>query len=742
MPDRDAVLAALDVGVLVQRGSTQIIYANEAAHRLLGMSPDALLGMSSMDEVWDVIRPDGTPIQAVELPVPRAAASGVPVRGVVMGVCPPGGGHRRWLLADAIPQRGQDGAVDLVVCSLVDLTARRRQELLYRSVFRALVEGTIIYDAAGVAIDANPAAAAILGRPLAQIRGRSKKEVGWWLETPDGKRLSADDAPSSISQRDGVPIRGQRLVLVRPDQRRLLSVNTEPVFAERGDAAPRMVVTTFSDITEQDAAQVSLRDSHARFQRISDTVPGVMLEWSFPEPDRLRLEFSGGAGRHVLGLAVGDRLSVSELLERIHVSDRDAVRSAITSAQRDLAPIDMRARVQATATSPARWYHLRGTPVRSDGVLRMYMLLLDVDRRVRLAEAMRENQKRQTIGELTAGIAHNFNNMLAVILPNIEDAITRSPPALRPQLEDAVEATQNAAELVRQMLQLARRETVGAHSRVDLVAIITDALRITRQTFHPRIRLDFTPPEAPCWVQGSPGDLRQLLLNLLLNARDAVRAAGQPGIWLQISPVSRDGLRWWQLSVRDNGVGMDAATQERVGEPFFTTKGPTQGAGMGVATAMSIARDHGGTLRFVSAPGEGTTFTLALPQHEEAPAPALLPRRVLLIDDEALVRRVLVRTLHRRGIEVTEARDGAEGIALLEAEPQGFRAVLLDLSMPGMTGVAVFQRIRAINRQLPIIVITGDALAVPGLEAALAVLQKPIQSAQLHTLLERVFATR
>ncbi|MFT4974870.1 MAG: two-component system cell cycle sensor histidine kinase/response regulator CckA [Myxococcota bacterium] len=787
VPALDEILAALDVGILVQGPEAQIFYSNDAATRLLGVTIDQLLGRTSFDPTWNVIRSDGQDFPGPQHPVPQAIATRKPVRNVVMGVFRPVTADRVWLLVNAVPQLTGDGAIKHVICSFTDITVQHnleallqeanesleqqvrqrtedleasldslaQRELLYRSVFDALAEGTIVNDATGAIIDANPSAEQLLGLSRDQLQGRTENDPRWRLEEVDGSPLDPETIPTRVSQRDGVPVRGRILVVHRPSgERAILSVNSEPVFGHEPGyepgGEPTMVVATFEDITRQQRTQQALEDSNARFQRISDTIPGMVLEWSWQGGQTLRLEYAGGAGRDDLGLAGGDTTTIEQLMERVHPEDREPIEQALLRARAELTPIDLRLRL-LMAEHPARWFHLRAAPEPDEVGGRLYVLLLDVDRQVRLSDSIRENQKQRTIGELASGVAHNFNNMLAVILPNIEDALPRCPPELQPQLEDAIEATNSAADLVRQLLLFARSSASATHRPVDLAAIVSDVLRIISRTFDRRIRMRYTPPDTQCWVDGQASNLQQVILNLLINARDALVGSETPLIEVRIKTDAIDPEGGWRVLVTDNGSGMDDATVARLGEPFFTTKGPTQGAGMGIATAVSIAHDHGGRLGWESVLGEGSTFLLDLPsssarpvEHtDDATAAAVSSRpHVLIIDDEDLVRRGLARVLQQQGITVTEARDGIEGCRLFESVHDQLGAVLLDLSMPKMSGEEVCLRLNAMDASVPVIIISGHVNPDETIDGAFAVVQKPISTGRLMILLGEALAQR
>ena len=772
VPSLDNILESLGIGVLVQGPRAEIYYSNDAAPRLLGLSIDQLLGRTSFDPSWNVVHPDGSPFPGPEHPVPQAIATLQPVRGVTMGVYHPLDRMRRWLLVDAIPYLREDGALLYVVCSFVDITEQRKLEILlqgantsleeqvaqrtealqrslgnlaqreqlYRSVFLALSEGIVVHDAAGLIVDANPAAEQVLGLTIDQLQGRSELDPRWRLEEASGADLDPETIPSRVSQRDGVSVRERILAVHRPTgDRTLLSINSEPVIPDPG-SPPTMVVATFEDVTLQHQTQAALAEGSARLERIAAMVPGLLLELTWDGSAPLEISFSGGVGLSWI-VPAGTPLRFGALLEAAVPSDRPLMSEALRGAQENLRAVDLRLRLRGPDQA-ARWVQLQATAERTEAGGRIYALLQDIDRQVRA-------QKKQTIGELSAGIAHNFNNMLAAILPNLEDALGQVPAALKPQLQDAVTAAQGAAELVRQLLLYAQQDPGTDLQVVDLTSITHGALRIAQRTFERRIAIEVRVPPRHRLVRGKPTLIQQVLLNLLLNARDALDGAARPQITLSAAEGTLDdGRPAWLLSVSDNGPGMSAETLARLGEPFFTTKGPQQGMGMGMATAMGIARDHGGRITFRSEPGAGATFTFWLPQSTQplSTPPPVVPkpldgRQVLVIDDDRLVRTSQARLLGNLGATVLEAADGTAGIATFIEHTGALDAVLLDLTLPGASGAELLPRFKQLNPAVPVIIVSGYVDPTLPMREAFAVLQKPVRLTELLRTLHSAFST-
>lgn len=371
-------------------------------------------------------------------------------------------------------------------------------------------------------------------------------------------------------------------------------------------------------------------------------------------------------------------------------------------------------------------------------------VVFDVTEQRRLEETVREAQRREAIGTLAAGMAHNFNNMLAVIVPSLE-MIEDTSPALKADLEDARAASHAATELVRQLMQLVRKDTSGTASSVDVTVLLEEISQMCRRTFDAGIEIRCSTPTIPCRVLARRAELQQVLINLCINARDAVEGRPSPRVDLRVS--ARDDLV--TIEVSDNGTGMSQETMRHLGEPFFSTKPPGRGTGLGLATAYGIVAEMKGSLTCHSQLGEGTRFTLHLPcdhasaelEHtERTHSPLSKETRVLVIDDEELVRSTLQRALERNGASVLSAANGADGLALLRANSD-VRLVLLDLAMPETSGAETLRRLREFAPAVPVYLMTGFLPEGVEVRGANGILTKPLDLARVRSLLAEIATT-
>lgn len=380
-------------------------------------------------------------------------------------------------------------------------------------------------------------------------------------------------------------------------------------------------------------------------------------------------------------------------------------------------------------------------------------------------ERLLERQKIEALGRLGAGIAHDLNNYFGAILAALEylDGVPQGRPLsdvdVRECLEDVRSATQRGAELTKRLLAFARRGG-EEHAALDLTQLATDAVELARRTFDRSVRVEISMP-ARLIVRGDRGRLHQVLMNLLVNARDAMPSGGTVRIHGELVPVdamSDTGPRV-RLRIEDTGIGMDESTRARLFEPFFTTKAPDKGTGLGMAIALDVITSHGGTIECTTEPRGGTTFDIWLPaedgtgfrSHAHTPIEAPLPRSgphglALVVDDEPMVRRTTRRLLERMGLRVIEATDGISAVDIARRRAFEISVILMDLDMPELNGEQATRSLHAVAPELPIVILSGlcDDTRQQRLESAgaRAVLRKPCASETLENAIRAAMEGR
>jgi two-component system cell cycle sensor histidine kinase/response regulator CckA len=387
------------------------------------------------------------------------------------------------------------------------------------------------------------------------------------------------------------------------------------------------------------------------------------------------------------------------------------------------------------------------------GVLGTVWVMADVTERKMVEEQLRQAQKMDAVGQLAGGVAHDFNNLLTVIT-SYGQFLLNALPEQDPRRSDAHQITQaaaRAASLTRQLLAFSRRQVLQPQV-LDLNEVISDMERLLRRVISEDISLVTQFETDIGAVRADRGQIEQVVMNLVVNARDAMPTGGSLAISTRVVHLDASYARRHAgvnpgkhvvISVRDSGVGMDAATQQRIFEPFFTTKPKGKGTGLGLSTVYGIVRQSGGHIEVRSSVSRGTTFEILLPQVAAAvPARAelslgmALPRgteTVLVVEDEEAVRLIVRRVLESQGYAIIEARDGNDALRVCGERGNDIDLVLSDVIMPGMGGRELARALASSRPTLPILFMSGynddGELATGGEDRG--VLAKPFTSETL-----------
>jgi PAS domain S-box-containing protein len=564
-------------------------------------------------------------------------------------------------------------------------------------------------------------------------------------------------------------------------------------FTDADTAFLRTYANLIAAAVDRLRATGDLRDSEARLRSLVEGIPQLVFR------SRSSGERIWGSSQWVAYSGLSEEESVGlGWLDAIHPDDRVATMTAWAEAEaRGLFSVTHRTFRAADGTW--RWFQSRATPVRdAEGhILEWFGTSTDIDDQVRAREvlargqeeleaqvaertaelqnalaslqtemaqreqaeaALRQAQKMDAVGQLTGGIAHDFNNLLQVIAVSLDMARRRIADGriteVQRFLDPSRQAVDRAAGLTRRLLAFARRQRLEP-KQVDPDALVAGMADLIRRTVGPAVRLELRLRDGKARVLCDPGELESALLNLCINARDAMPQGGRLTIdtedfCLSAADVSGQESHapgdYVAISVADTGQGMPAEVVERAFEPFFTTKPLGHGTGLGLSQVYGFVRQSGGLVRLESAPGQGTTVRLCLPQHEraeavEGPSAAAAPeaagtgRAVLLVEDEDIARQAAAERLRELGYRVLEAADGPAALHLLDG---GVRVDMLvtDVGLPnGMNGRQVAEAVRERRPGIPLLFITGYAGTdlPPGSE----VIDKPFE---LDTLARRVQA--
>ncbi len=650
-----------------------------------------------------------------------------------------------WVHFDSRVVRGESGGIEYEVFihdihqrKQAEEALRKSEERFHRAFSVSPVAISLTETKSGHILDINDRFARLLGYERDELIGRTSFEMGIWEDSTDRERLVADIQASR-------PVRDREIRLrTKTGEIRHIVGSVEPL--EIGDE--RVLLSVFQDITERKRAEENLRVSEERYRLLFENNPFPM--WVSDDATLAFLAVNEAACRHY-GYSREEFLSMTI---------------------RDIRPSEAPAPFRRTEREPSEhpesgvWRHrkkdgaiieveITANPLLFGGRDARLVLAADVTERRLLENQLHQAQKMKAVGQLAGGIAHDFNNLLTVIL-GYGDVVRNGLPdehPLRPEIDQIQRAGERAASLTRQLLAFSRRQVL-LPQLLDVNEVVTDVEKMLRRVIGEDVELRTLSDPAAAKIRADPGQLEQVLMNLAVNARDAMpdggvltietrnvefdeglleHAAMQPGLYVV-------------LSVSDTGCGMDAETKARIFEPFFTTKEQGKGTGLGLATVYGIVKQSGGFIWVYSEPKRGTTFKIYFPQVGDEPDArrrfALEPpesvqgtETVLLLEDEEGVRRLACEVLEKCGYTVLEASGLQSAMESVASHAGPIHLLLTDVVMPDGGGPDAVSRFSALYPGIKVLYMSGhinnDVLQHRLVRDALSFLQKPFTPREL-----------
>jgi PAS domain S-box-containing protein len=506
------------------------------------------------------------------------------------------------------------------------------------------------------------------------------------------------------------------------------------------------VAVHYSDVSARKRLELALRQSDERFRQIAGSIDDVF--W-LTGPESGELFYINPAFERVWGRSCESLYaSPHSWFDAIHPEDRDRVRQSL--AKQRTGGWDEEFRI-VRPDGTIRWTRSRAYPVRDAAghVHRVAGVARDVTEQHLLEEQVRQGQKMEAVGRLAGGVAHDFNNLLSVILSYAQMLLAGLRPgdAMRADVEEIRLAGERAANLTRQLLAFSRQQVIQPRV-VALRDVVVGMERLVRRLVGDDVDLSISGADPSGRVYADAGQIEQVVMNLAVNARDAMPAGGKLSIqtenvvlssaFAESHPDVTPGS-YVMLTVTDTGTGMDAATRERAFEPFFTTKGSGRGTGLGLATVFGVVKQARGHVSVDSEPGRGTTFRVYFPRTESPEASAAPPpapddrlrgtETILLVDDDDALRALMRGVLQRHGYEVLDASSGADATRISD-EHARIDMLLTDVAMPHMNGPQLAERLAASRPGLRVLFVSGyaeDSIVHRGvLGQGVALLEKPV----------------
>jgi two-component system cell cycle sensor histidine kinase/response regulator CckA len=668
-------------------------------------------------------------------------------------------GKPRWIAAQGRVFFDPPGEPVRFTGAVSDVTARRAaeealhyQNELTRGISDQALDGILVSDERGIVIYCNREAARMFGYEKSGLIGQSMHEMVHH-HREDGSFFPRAECPMVHAAADlnGTgTLTGHETLMFRKDGSEVfVSCSLSPLDV---DGIRVGSVTSIRDVTARKNAERALRESDGRYRALAAAnIVGIiistadslleandfflrllgytqeeyaagMLDW----PGCMPAEHKGISDRmRELALLEGSRPAFEK--EFIH---RDGRRIPVLSG---------------------------GVAIEHSGQRCVFSIVVDLTERNALEAQIHHAQRLESVGQLAGGVAHDFNNLLTIILgySDIMAGDSKLPDAFRQHLGEVNRAALRGASLTRQLLAFGRMQ-ISDPTVFPINDAVREAERLLRRALPETIEITMSLEPDLAFIRADPGDIQQVLMNLAVNARDAMPQGG--GLHIETSQLTVDnewaalchGMepgRYVQLVVSDSGVGMTAAVRDRVFEPFFTTKDTDQGTGLGLSTVYGIVKQAGGAISVHSAPGVGSTFRIILPEHEHSEVgiqPDEIPimpgsGTILLVEDEAAVRNYVRRTLELNGYVVLDAANSKRALEIAGVYRGGIQLLLTDFVLPGLTGSEVARQIMPLRPAMRVVLMSGFAEKLGRrADESLPFLQKPFTSGELLRKIQSV----
>jgi len=661
-------------------------------------------------------------------------------------------GTRRWLQTHATPLRDKKGKIWAALAITRDITQQKKaedelrtSEARFRALFEHSSDAVVLLDKNWKVIFCSASIERILGVRPEEILGSSAIE---WVHPDD--RMQAQKNYRYVLDHPGGNMAGRVRLRAQNGSWKVIERNFTNLL---DDPDIGVIVSNIRDITEKVRADEALRGSEERFAKAFQSSPLPVIittrhEGRVVDVNDSALELSGYSRKEVIGRTIDD----------LNLWANSEDRAAFEQMLKDSGQVKALQTTFRTRKGEIRHIELFSDLIELDGASCLLSIARDTTESLKLEAQFRQAQKMDAIGRLAGGVAHDFNNMLAVIVGYIQllqDCVGPNDSAQK-HIEQIRKACERAAGLTRQLLGFSRKQVVQPRV-LNLNVVVNNLSKMLLRMIGEDITLSMVPGIPLGSIKADLGQVEQVLMNLIINARDAMPQGGRIVIETRDAELHEDQAQYKpvvvsgsyvMLSVSDTGTGMDGPTMARIFDPFFTTKGAGKGTGLGLSMVYGIVKQSNGYIWGTSEPGKGATFKLYFPRVSEEAGPIITKRfdpptvggseTVMVVEDDPALRELVVDLLEESGYKVLEALDTKQAIEIAKRK-KNIHLLLTDVIMPTMSGGELARQICKLRPAMKVLFMSGysgDLVAKRGiLEAETNLVEKPFTK---HALLSKV----
>ena len=601
---------------------------------------------------------------------------------------------------------------------------QRKADERHRVLFETMHQGVVYHDAEGKIISANPAALRILGVTMEQILGRVPVDSGWQWVTESLSPFPESEYPVRVALTRARQVAGMVMGVSTQEggMRKWVSVTATPLFRD-GESRPYLVHVTFEDISRLRRTEEHLQASHERFLTVLNSIEAFVY---VTDLNSHKVLFMNQFMKDHFGTGLTGNVCYRAF-------DAEGFPCADCRAQSLLdasgAPMDVQVRTGKSRAS-GKWYIHQNRAIRwTVGNYARLHIATDITELKEMEADLRQAQKMESVGTLAGGVAHDFNNILSIILGNAElavDDLGANHPAIS-RIKEIRTASLRAKGVIQHLLNFSRKTEV-ARGILNMARLLEESMTLLRSTIPSNIELRASVREENCHISADSNQIHQVIMNLCTNACQAMMETGGT-IEIALQQVCVEDGHWHavrslppgdylELAIRDNGPGIPEPLMERIFDPYFTTKEVGQGTGLGLSVVQGIVQGHNGFIHVQSRQGQGSAFLILFPSAlpadhrpdiDAGDEPATRGvESVLVVDDESGVAEVLRQFLRRLGYQVDVETDPVMAAGLFSGEPV-YDLLITDMTMPKMTGLDLVGEIRRRGDGLPVIICTGHS---------------------------------